>query len=68
VPTRGFLNPRRIASIDLLETLHFDPVSTDAFGVSDAMLHWVNLDVRRRVASRPLAARQFSGSAATPCR
>jgi Cytochrome D1 heme domain len=68
VPTRGFLNPRRIASIDPLETLHFDPVSTEVFGTSGAMLHWVNLDVRRRVASRPLAGSQFTGPAATPCR
>jgi hypothetical protein len=68
VPTRGFLNPRRIASIEPLETLHFDPVSTEVFGVSGAMLHWVNLDVRRRVISRPLAGSQFTGSAATPCR
>jgi hypothetical protein len=68
VPTRGFLNPRRIAVIDPLETLRFDPVSTEVVGASGAMLHWVNLDVRRRVASRPLADSQLTGLAATPCR
>lgn len=55
LPVRGFLNPRRTFLSEPLESLRFDPVSTEVVGVARATVHRINLDVRRRVASQPLA-------------
>lgn len=60
VPTRGFLNPRRTTLAEPLDSLYVHPVTTEIAGVTrgkdgGAMLQLVNLDVRRRIASLPLA-------------
>ena len=55
VPVRGFLNPRRTYLGEPLESLRFDPVSTEVIGLARATVQRINLDVRRRVASEPLA-------------
>ena len=70
LPTRGFLNPRRTAIAEPLGSLIFDPETTQVAGIAQAkggiaVLQLVNLDVRRRIASLPLAgAPQLDGAAA----
>ena len=69
LPTRGFLNPRRTTIAEPLESLFFDPETTQVAGVAQAkdgsaVLQLVNLDVRRRVASLPLAGAPRLGGAA----
>lgn len=54
VPTRGYLNPRRINLEAPLPTLALDARGMEAWGGTQV----VNLDVRRRIAELPLAAAQ----------
>ena len=64
------VNPRRTALAEPLGSLAFDPETTQVAGIArakdgSAVLHLVNLDVRRRIASLPLAgAPQLDGAAA----
>lgn len=68
LPVRGFLNPRRSFISEPLESVFFDPVSTQVAGTArakdggGASAQWVNLDVRRRIASLPLAGAPQPGS------
>lgn len=69
LPTRGFLNPRRIALPEPLAQLSLDPEAIHALGVSGPagaeIAHAVNLDVRRRIASLSEAGSpQMQGSVA----
>ena len=67
LPVRGFLNPRRTFLSEPVESLRFDPVSTEVIGVASATPHRINLDVRRRVASQPAAdAELLAGATACP--
>ncbi len=67
-PVRGFLNPRRIAIPEPLSSLYVDDVSTEVVGLAYALnpgkatLHWINLDVRRRVALLPLDGTPLPGA------
>jgi Cytochrome D1 heme domain len=61
LPVRGFLNPRRTFLSEPLESLRFDPVSTEVIGVANATLQRINLDVRRRVASQALTDKDRAG-------
>ena len=68
LPTRGFLNPRRTALSEALDSLFVHPWTTEIAGVAPAqdggaVLHLVNLDVRRRIASLPLAGAPRPGKA-----
>jgi hypothetical protein len=63
VPTRGFLNPRRIALSEPLRSLAYDPQSTEVVGSATTALHRINLDVRRRVTSQPVADAALSAGA-----
>lgn len=67
LPTRGYLNPRRTYLTDPLQSLAYDAASTEVVGMANAALQRINLDVRRRVASQPLADAALSARA-TVCR
>ena len=68
LPVRGFLNPKRTFISEPLASLFFDPASTQVAGAArakdgvDATAQLVNLDVRRRIASLPLAGAPQPGS------
>lgn len=68
IPVRGFLNPRRTYLGEPLQSLSFDPLSTEVLGVAGDSLQRINLDVRRHIASQPLADATFHLRGAAACR
>ena len=70
LPVRGFLNPRRTFIGEPLESVFFDPLTTQVAGTARAKdgqspsAQLVNLEVRRRIASLPLGGAPQPGSGA----
>lgn len=63
LPVRGLLNPRRTFLKEPLESLRFDPLSTEVVGVANATPHRINMDVCRRVAGQAQADAALIASA-----